>query len=713
MPIDYSKLQKQYKAKVQDKERAAAAAMRPMGQAPSGDGATLPQAQERSVFGKAADAVDAGYERYKNTLPIRGLRAAVGGAVGAAGTAIGASVGVALTPLERFVSTARDIKNEGLVGGLIKSAKDTPSAVAKNVGLTAKSTGGFGYKVGDEGAAQAPLAAAGKLVNAAQAYSQAYHGVEDIQEGRYVEGGLKLGAAALSGRQAIKAKGMLVDSNFMKTPSEIAGEKLDKAKQEAADVYSEVLNLGKRQAKNQQTAALQGRAAKDIPKLLAQEDIKIGTTPDGKLDTTPGVMEIQRRLQAVDESMAEGLKKDPTKWFDLDQMGADVKKEISSMPGRTALQKKAMMSQVDDIISAEKEAAGAVDGPLMVDGSEVANLKRGLYSMADYDATKTPDSQLAIKMMAKNAKEAIEKHYPDANIRNVNEIIGSYAEMIKALRSVHGQVVRGSMLGKRLNQVIGAVAGGSMGPVGSLIGAEAAGKLTDIVLDPMRRTSAASASLRRLGVKTMQQQADDIMRQSSFGVFGGPQAPKAIDPIPVDELDLVNGTKTSSVRPGDVYDPGQDMYFNVPKADAPAGGADMGKLAKGGTQAAMGGLAGIEPVVDENGKFTGQFRYNAEKGALGMLVMGGIAATRGRSGKFVKTVKPEEAATLVEFIDYVRDGTHKLKPNLGLETQAGTLAETLGIRQPKTINGLANNIVKFLEENIPHDKTLGEFVAAK
>lgn len=155
------------------------------------------------------------------------------------------------------------------------------------------------------------------------------------------------------------------------------------------------------------------------------------------------------------------------------------------------------------------------------------------------------------------------------------------------------------------------------------------------------------------------------------------------------------------------------MYFNVPKADAPAGGADMGKLAKGGTQAAMGGLAGIEPVVDENGKFTGQFRYNAEKGALGMLVMGGIAATRGRSGKFVKTVKPEEAATLVEFIDYVRDGTHKLKPNLGLETQAGTLAETLGIRQPKTINGLANNIVKFLEENIPHDKTLGEFVAAK
>lgn len=536
MPIDYDKLVQQTKSRVQTHVPPQKDTEPPLdspfalNQAISTADAKV---NERSFLGKAADTISEGFDKFKETPAMRQLRLATGAAVGTAGAIAGAAVGTVLTPAERLLSLGQNVKEKGFGEGLKQTIEETPEALKKNIVDTATDTAKFGYEIGDEGAAQAPLAAGGKLVNAAQAYSQGYHGVEDIQKGEYLKGGIELGSALLSGKQAVKGKGLLIDKGFLDTmkaskgstpkPDELLAahdaETLTPAQKKQLDkaesVYSEVLNLGKRQLRNQQTAALSGRAEKNVPRLLAQEGIALKRTPDGKLDTTEAIQTLRERMDKVDDHLTAALEKDPTPWLDYDSLMEKTKTQIQSGPG-TASQKKAMLKDVQSIIDDEKEALpsnveqGSQFGDMELkraNGAQAATFKKGLYSMADYDQTKTPDSQKAIKLLAKNVKEEIESHYVDDNIKGINDVIGSYSEMIKALKSIHGGVVRGGMLGRRLNQ-LGGMAIGMMGagPAGGIAGAEAAGRLTDYALDPARRTSSAAKALEGAGVSDLSSQ---------------------------------------------------------------------------------------------------------------------------------------------------------------------------------------------------------------
>lgn len=529
MPIDYDKLVQQTKSRVQTsvppQKNTEPSLDSPfaMNQAISTADAKL---NERSFLGKAADTISKGFDKFKETPAMRQLRLVTGAAVGTAGAIAGATVGTVLTPTERLLSLGKNVKEKGLGEGFKQTIEETPEALKKNIIDTAADTAKFGYEIGDEGAAQAPLAAGGKLVNAAQAYSQGYHGVEDIQKGEYLKGGIELGSALLSGKQAIKGKGLLIDKGFLDTvktskgstpkPDELLAahdaETLTPAQKKQLDkaesVYSEVLNLGKRQLRNQQTAALSGRAEKNVPRLLAQEGIALKRTPDGKLDTTEAIQTLRERMDKVDDHLTAALEKDPTPWLDYDSLMEKTKTQIQSGPG-TASQKKAMLADIQSIVGDEKEALGVTTGGdiALANGSQAATFKKGLYSMADYDQTKTPDSQKAIKLLAKNVKEEIESHYGDENIKGINDVIGSYSEMIKALKSIHGGVVRGGMLGRRLNQ-LGGLAIGMMGagPAGGIAGAEVAGRLTDYALDPARRTSSAAKALEGVGVSGLSSQ---------------------------------------------------------------------------------------------------------------------------------------------------------------------------------------------------------------
>ncbi len=709
--MDYSQLKKQY-----DRMQAAKPATPSAEDSPSQASGVFGRIQEnekpRTIFGKAADAVDWAYEAYKEAPVVKQVREGVGQAVRGVGTAVGAAWGAALTPLERSVAQVRNMNDLGFVEGTKKTLRDTPSALYHNVVDTAKSTGQFGQQIGEEGAAQAPLAGAGKLVNAAQAYSQAYHGVENIEKGNYLEGGIQLGGAFVSGKQVIKGKGLLVDKDFV---ASMKGNKPDAASVEALkeseytpeqkklidkheQVYSEVLNLGKKQMKSQQQAALSGREARNIPRILAEEGVVIQKDANGKIDTTPAIELLRQRMDIVDTKMEEALAKNPESWFNPETAYKDFEVEIKKTPNKTASQKKAMIAEVRKIVDDEVEfakeaygeklkAEGVPDAEIasqletytpQLDGAKTASLKKGLYSQVDYDATKTPEAKEAIKIFARKTKEAIEGHYSDANIKGLNNVLGTYSEAIKALKSVHGQVVRGSLLGKRLNQLAGAAIGtAGGGPAAGMAGYEVAGRLTDAYLNPTRRTGDTAEAMLKAGIRPLHERLGPLPEEGFRSEASGstPDMPTPPSDMPSSPVEMPSNETGANAK----------MIQNMETAK---------KLIGPTKNYALAPLAGLEPQFDDKGKFTG-FKFNPERAMMGALAVLGMGSIKNVGGRLL----PAERQMLMDYTDYVASGAHTNPKtrNFDLEANVTDILLKHDISQMKTQSATAGKVGDVLD----------------
>lgn len=132
----------------------------------------------------AATGIGKGYDFYKSLPPIRALSTVVGAGVGLAGGAIGGITGALGTPI------ANTLQDRPLFQGL-----------GQNIVQGAKNNAQFGFDVGSEGAAAAPLGMAGRLPAAALGYAGAYQGANQLMNAPdtagKVEGGINLGLGVL------------------------------------------------------------------------------------------------------------------------------------------------------------------------------------------------------------------------------------------------------------------------------------------------------------------------------------------------------------------------------------------------------------------------------------------------------------------------------------------------------------------------------------
>lgn len=162
--------------------------------------ATPPQ-QQKGVLERAAGTVNNAYEGYKNLPGVKQVTDVAGMVVGAPSALIGGAVGAIGTPI------ANAIKGRPLLENL-----------KENTLGNAKDTYNFGYNIGKEGTAGAPLGAAGKAVTIPMAFAQGYQGYTDVKQGlkegnteQALSGALALGTAALSARSAAGEKGILIN----------------------------------------------------------------------------------------------------------------------------------------------------------------------------------------------------------------------------------------------------------------------------------------------------------------------------------------------------------------------------------------------------------------------------------------------------------------------------------------------------------------------
>ena len=163
--------------------------------------------EERSLLGKSADVINTGVEAFTGAVKKTGVPSLIGGAIGASSAVIGGGIGAVLETGKQTI--------QGLVpGGKGFEAEEIPKT-AMNIG---KKTGSFGFNIGKEGAAGAPLAGFGKGVQVVMGAGQTYSGIENLVEGmktgneeQMFQGGTDLALGLLGARGVFKQKGIILD----------------------------------------------------------------------------------------------------------------------------------------------------------------------------------------------------------------------------------------------------------------------------------------------------------------------------------------------------------------------------------------------------------------------------------------------------------------------------------------------------------------------
>jgi hypothetical protein len=499
--------------------------------------AAQPEApKEKGFFGKAADVINEGYDKYKNAPVIKQATQVVGGAVGAAGGLIGGAIGAVANPI------ANVIENKPIFEGEGKAIVDT-----------AKSTAKFGYDIGKEGAAAAPLGGAGRAVNLAVAYGQGYQGANDLIEGykegdaaKMFEGGLSLGTSVVGAKSAFGNHGVLLDPEVAKQIKELPAEARKAAVQKAyiktVDAYRQVMNM------NKSDIIAESRNMKDTPKFLAEQGIIPEMSADRKFSPDKSIETLRERVEPLQTKLNDTLASDP-KPMNLDVLEQRAVAEISKNKKMPALDRKEMISSVQEAIDAEKEAnggklnqkTGRIKGGEIVQSPEFNQMKSSFWNKG-YNPAKTKVANSSIWQLGHEAKTMIEQAYEGkADIQGMNKQIGDYASAIRLLdNGLRGKVVPGGRMGNLIYKLVGATAMSGLGPVGSILGAEGMGKIANFLSSPEVKLGVHQKVLQTLqgGIDTSNPEVGKVLDNYSKkydevrAQYGGSAKPAAPAPMP-------------------------------------------------------------------------------------------------------------------------------------------------------------------------------------
>ena len=267
---------------------------------------------------------------------------------------------------------------------------------------------------------------------------------------------------------------------------------------EARMAYADALNLGKAELKKFKEP---GKVDKVID-LFMDEQIPIQVQDKGTKFATKGepLLKVQEGRARVENTLQDVLAEwKDAKYIDLEKVRSTAQSQIRSTKSISADTVNKRLKFIDELIDQEVVRYGRyVDPPT---GNEV---KRGFWNIG-YDLG-AKERTAAARHIGNAIKTDIEEVTGSGVVKNLNERLGLYLQGEDLLKAMDGKAVRGGRLGGMFNRVVGAVAGGSMGPFGSLAGAEASARLAQYITDPSRITAVSLKALQKEGIvpKTVQ-----------------------------------------------------------------------------------------------------------------------------------------------------------------------------------------------------------------
>ncbi len=105
--------------------------------------------------------------------------------------------------------------------------------------------------------------------------------------------------------------------------------------------------------------------------------------------------------------------------------------------------------------------------------SAVHDAKVYKYANLNYNS----ETRAIDKSIAKSLKEVVEENTNSIDVKNLNKELAKHYTIIGALEKLDGKKVQGGKLGKYFAQTVGGMVGSHFGPLGTIAGAEAGGRI--------------------------------------------------------------------------------------------------------------------------------------------------------------------------------------------------------------------------------------------
>ncbi len=360
-------------------------------------------------------------------------------------------------------------------------------------------------------------------------------------------------------------------SKFAPRPSDLAGGPTAVTQEEHNNIVSKlastmrnVLNPDKGDINKVEVKS--GKSIDDAMENAVRKGLVIGKDSTGtKLDTSAARGALEQHNAPIYDQINQQLASNPDKQFNLDDIATRAKNSFdnpnSPLYEKNALLANAAKSKIQNEIDAEIIRHGqksTVDGKVAydpnVDGATLNQIKQGMWGKS-YNPL-DPNANDAARQIGFVAKDAIEKAYPESDIKDLNQQLGDNLQLTKLLERAHGRVIQAGKIGKYAAQGVGALTGhASHIPGGEIAGAWLASKASALMNDPTRITSGIADKINNLRIVN-----PDTPNTTRPGVVTpevvNPSAPVARSFNPVGQTALPPGVSGALPAPKDVpYSP--------------------------------------------------------------------------------------------------------------------------------------------------------------
>jgi len=399
----------------------------------------------------------------------------------------------AASPFLRLGATAQAFGTSKIFGGkgADTSDKNIPFFGPQKPITTAKDALGVGaelasFAVGGGGATQLAKqglkqavtrgaiqgAKAGGLSGALYGGGQAAQ--QDKSTGQIFTDTLKGGAAGALAGGVLGGAVPAVSKTLQKTSEAVSGSlpKLNPLSGEARIINQRATELLKLENSNARLRKLSENSSSkgiDVKKLLAESDLLHNSIDDtGTIRTQDAIANLNEFIRPQEGVVRQNLEKEG-KRIPLGMVEAKLKTVVNDSGLKGGAKLRALKNVEDDIAGYALEVDKDGYIPLAV----IHDAKVDKYANINY---LNPESKRADKAIARGLKELIEDH-SKIGADKLNKELAPYFALQKYLEVLDGRKVEGGKLGKYFAQTLGGIAGSHFGPLGTVIGAEAAGRI--------------------------------------------------------------------------------------------------------------------------------------------------------------------------------------------------------------------------------------------
>lgn len=263
--------------------------------------------------------------------------------------------------------------------------------------------------------------------------------------------------------------------------------------QEAGEIYRKVLQPTKSEISKIEIG--KGKDINSLFELAAKEKLPIKMTADKRLDTTDALTVLQDKQSLIHKELNTQLIKDRTPRFNLTQIGNKAKDNLSKTI-KNARELEIAKANIDEFINAEK----ARFGNKLLNGKELNDVKQGMWSVSynKFDPVQNAKAEAA-RTIGNVAKNSIEKVYSKSKVGELNGLSGDYSTLQRLLENANARTIRGGRFANYAGRIIGGMAGAATRKpvIGTAIGQEAGGRITDLLSNPDIATKFAQWKMSR------------------------------------------------------------------------------------------------------------------------------------------------------------------------------------------------------------------------